>query len=492
MFYNGDLNIMSTCFLKCILPLVNQRSNIDGNEESQLWEDDFLKDPEVNRIPLKHHMQEKAITLRLEAGSQEANYLAAIFPVPKVPTLVLIKYAFPSFHAPSCRHAHVGLKYWLVRVPHWRDVSNNGELKEYIASGVTKDDFTLRLGRALGLGSAADNSRARGSAEVTDPSVPEQTIERGTSHSSDVPTSRRPLTEPLGTPTSDQVDNKVATEQTSPQEPAQGPPRPSGSTSYADTQRKIQQDAKDERERVRKLIDDDKIARRVRETERKAKASGAATEKPTTPNNASTSSKSENCALQIRLFDGSTIRSRFPSSSTLNKEWIDEQRTDDTPYVFKQILSPLPNRNISMTEEVMDVKSLGLMPSATLRSPAGLTLGRCTDTDGGFRLILVPVHEYASSYEGSNTPGLLWRGISGGYRLGSWGLNQIMGSLRNIVNGPATNPTESPSTTTSTTATPANNLRSLRDRHRDTDDHQLYNGNTLNFEPRKDEASDEN
>ncbi|PQE06176.1 UBX domain-containing protein [Rutstroemia sp. NJR-2017a BBW] len=112
-----------------------------------------------------------------------------------------------------------------------------------------------------------------------------------------------------------------------------------------------------------------------------------------------------------------------------------------------------------MTEEVMDVKSLGLMPSATC--------------------ILVPVHEYASSYEGSNTPGLLWRGISGGYRLGSWGLNQIMGSLRNIVNGPATNPTESSSTTTSTTATPANNLRSLRDRHRDTDDHQLYNGNTV-------------
>ncbi|PQE06169.1 UBX domain-containing protein [Rutstroemia sp. NJR-2017a BBW] len=316
MFYNGDLNSginqalseskVVACFvtsnvhllLKCILPLVNQRSNIDGNEESQLWEDDFLKDPE-----LKRHMQEKAITLRLEAGSQEANYLAAIFPVPKVPTL-----------------AHVGLKYWLVGVPHWRDVSNNGELKEYIASGVTKDDFTLRLGRALGLGSAADNSRARGSAEVTDPSVPGRTIERGTSHSSDVPTSRRPLTEPLGTPTSDPVDNKVATEQTSPQESAQGPPRPSGSTSYADTQRKIQQDAKDERERVRKLIDDDKVARRVRETERKAKASGAATEKPTTPNNASTSSKSENCALQIRLFDGSTIRSRFPSSSTLNKE----------------------------------------------------------------------------------------------------------------------------------------------------------------------------
>jgi hypothetical protein len=185
---------------------------------------------------------------------------------------------------------------------------------------VTKDDFTLRLGRALGVGNATDNGRAGGSAEATDPSVPGQTIERGTSHSSDVSASRRALTEPLETPNSAPVDNKVATEHTSPQESAQGPPRPSGSTSYADTQRKIQQDAKEERERVRKLIDADKIARRVRETERKAKASGAPTEKPTSPNNTSTSSKSENCALQIRLFDGSTIRSRFPSSSTLNKE----------------------------------------------------------------------------------------------------------------------------------------------------------------------------
>jgi hypothetical protein len=98
---------------------------------------------------------------------------------------------------------------------------------------------------------------------------------------------------------------------------------------------------------------------------------------------------------------------------------------------------------------------------------------------GGCRLILVPVHEYASSYEGSNTPGLLWRGISGGYRLGSWGLNQILGPLRNIVNGPANNQTESSSSTTSTTATPANNLRTLRDRNRDSEDHQLYNGNTV-------------
>jgi hypothetical protein len=185
---------------------------------------------------------------------------------------------------------------------------------------VTKDDFTLRVGRALGLGNIVDNGRAGGSVEVTDPSVSGQTRETATSHSSDVPTSRQSHAESSEAATSDPVDNKIATEHTSPQEPPQGPSRPSGSTSYADTQRKVQQDAKEERERVRKLIEDDKIARRVRETERKAKASGAATEEPTPPNKESTSSKSQNCALQVRLFDGSTIRSRFPSSSTLNKE----------------------------------------------------------------------------------------------------------------------------------------------------------------------------
>jgi len=38
-------------------------------------------------------LADKAILLKLAAGSQEAGYLAALFPLPKTPTLVIMTYA---------------------------------------------------------------------------------------------------------------------------------------------------------------------------------------------------------------------------------------------------------------------------------------------------------------------------------------------------------------------------------------------------------------
>lgn len=85
----------------------------DGQPESQKWETEFLTDEN-----LREHLAKEAVVLKLQAGSTEAGYLAAIFPLPKTPTLVCIK---------------------------------NGELKEYIASGVSKEEFSNRLAKALGV-----------------------------------------------------------------------------------------------------------------------------------------------------------------------------------------------------------------------------------------------------------------------------------------------------------------------------------------------------
>lgn len=59
----------------------------DGEEESQQWETEFLTEDSV-----KTHLQTKAVTLRLQAGSEEAGYLEALFPVPRKPTVVIIEY----------------------------------------------------------------------------------------------------------------------------------------------------------------------------------------------------------------------------------------------------------------------------------------------------------------------------------------------------------------------------------------------------------------
>ena len=58
----------------------------DEDEESQRWETDYLVDDGV-----QESLRSEAITLRLVAGSDEAGSLEALFPVPKKPTVVVIK-----------------------------------------------------------------------------------------------------------------------------------------------------------------------------------------------------------------------------------------------------------------------------------------------------------------------------------------------------------------------------------------------------------------
>lgn len=59
---------------------------LDGQGESKQWEDDFLAQESVSRL-----LAAQAVCLRLEAASQEAGFLAQIYPIPKNPTLVMIK-----------------------------------------------------------------------------------------------------------------------------------------------------------------------------------------------------------------------------------------------------------------------------------------------------------------------------------------------------------------------------------------------------------------
>jgi hypothetical protein len=101
---------------------------------------------------------------------------------------------------------------------------------------------------------------------------------------------------------------------------------------------------------------------------------------------------SAHCSIQVRLFDGSTIRTRFSSGDSLAEQvrkWIDENRSDTKfPYTFKVLLTPLPNRVIDVTEEGKSLRELGLAPSATL--------------------VLAPVAKAASAYSSA------FEGPSGG------------------------------------------------------------------------------
>jgi hypothetical protein len=195
------------------------------------------------------------------------------------------------------------------------------------------------------------------------------------------------------------------------------------------------------------------------------------------------------CTLQVRLFDATTIRSRFSSQNTLRKDvrqWIDGQRGDgDIPYTFKPVLTPHPNRIITISEEEESLQSLSLIPSATL--------------------ILVPVKDYTSAYEGSPTS-YISRGISAGVGLGSsrstWSLIHRAACLE-AAHPPG--PEFEAENCSSSQASAAANVMTFREEERE--EHQLCNGilqelgftsrhtaNTLwqlNFEPRRDEDEKE-
>ena len=247
---------------------------------------------------------------------------------------------------------------------------------------------------------------------------------------------------------------------------------------YAAQQRKRQQEAKIERDRILQQIEHDKAERKEKEEQRKALAraeveekddSALANEQLKNEINRPKPTRSKECAIQVRMFDGSTIRHKFPSEATLRTDvraWIDKERLDgDIPYTFKQILTPLPNRTLSISDEEESLQSLGLTPSATL--------------------VMVPVQGYTAAYDHQ---GLVSRGASTGYSVIAGGAGMITGALRTVLglgqatvqtNEPQRNPAVGDPEPERRGAGSNINIRTLRDQREGRDAHQLYNGNQV-------------
>ena len=147
--------------------------------------------------------------------------------------------------------------------------------------------------------------------------------------------------------------------------------------SHAQQQRRRQQEARQERERILKIIENDKLERRHRlELQRESNLGDSSANAQIATEVAQAQSKihpppsAKQCALRIRLFDGSSLHSTFPITQNLNthvRVWVDTERTDGAaPYTFKQVMTPNNNRAISISEEMESLETLGLVPNATL------------------------------------------------------------------------------------------------------------------------------
>ncbi|ROV93231.1 hypothetical protein VPNG_09562 [Cytospora leucostoma] len=470
----------------------------DNADESKTWEDDYLKDNTI-----APSLETDAVLLRLEAGSQETGYLAAIFPLPKNPTLVIIK---------------------------------NGELKEYISAGTSREQFITRVSgafQAQALAQSQSQSQAGGAnAPTGDSAASTAAASTGPQHPSNsqipgqdtpappasnhLPAANNTLTQEgearrqAARKERDEAEkrrrekgkaNEEGSQNQDPEKARQDDTKKKAAQQLAERHRK----AREERARVLKRIEDDKAERRARDEARRAERRAAATAAADAvdvdevtaaagepaPASASTSStirrQHDQCAIQVRLFDGSTIRSRFPAGATLAREvrgWIDGARADDnnSPYTFRVILTPLPNRIIDpAAEEGQTLGELGLTPSATLVLAPAERYSRAYPraSESPVSRLIAAVLAFVGSILGAIAGTLTGSGRRGERGDEGGGQESIELQERRSQQGHATGRDGGSGS--------GSRIKGFEDRDDRQKDHQFYNGNSLNFEPRKDE-----
>ncbi|KAI9740123.1 MAG: hypothetical protein M1818_004874 [Claussenomyces sp. TS43310] len=461
MFYKGDLQsgiLKAIQESKCVACFVR-----DEGEESLSWEMDFLKESTLSQIVARN-----AVLLRMQSDSPEAHYLSELYPIPKAPTFIVIR---------------------------------NGQLKEYLSAGSTREDFLKRAKAAL------DEQGPFPASEIdsTDTALPNQfrgrTPSMSESHRStgldsaaaeELPSHDVRNLEQRGV----QMESQQKEQEMRDKAESAGTARtrqavldavkPEDAQKRTDIrytlmQKKRQQAEREERARILKRVEDDKVARREREAVQREQTTVVSTKDPKAhpmasqagPPEQSAATKRAICAVQVRLFDGTTRRSKFSAHDTLGEDvrkWVSEQQDfKDIPYTFKQILTPLPTRTISISQEGESLEALGLCPSVTL--------------------ILVPINEYATAYRREVT-GIVWKGISIGCGYLSSGAGLLAGLLSNFTGNSTGTETSMEHGAVSVPRQGMGTEMRTSNNEAGPSDHQLYNGNNLNFEPRWD--SDDN
>jgi len=335
-------------------------------------------------------------------------------------------------------------------------------VKEQLTPGVTRQDFISRLVNAV-TGELTD-STARSTVQ-SPTSAPPALSEKAKGKQKATNVESKPLS-------STQKESQTARE----------------------ALRKKRQEENEELKRIQARIEADKAERKAqaeaRKAERKLQEQQATQIHqqlfPRTDSKAR--SQAREVHLNVRLFDGHTVRATFPRTATLQDDvrpWIDQEFAVNAetpsarhpPYIFKQILAPLPSKELTMSEEDKALGDIDFAPSATL--------------------VLIPVQGYVDAYNGSGG-GVVGSAVNGvtGVVSGAFGLvSSVVGyvgsSLGSVIGygaAPHNQEQASGSNEGSTASQPAQDsrgtagirVRTLADqRAREPNNQQFYNGNQV-------------
>lgn len=249
---------------------------------------------------------------------------------------------------------------------------------------------------------------------------------------------------------------------------------------WAARQRERERQQREERDRIKAQIRHDQTERRRLEELRRQPAVDLTP--PVAKNPAVSSTRRLNSSevrIQVRTFEGSTLRSSFPRTATIAthvRPWIDSTAKLKTPYNLKIILTPLPTRTIEAAEEEKSLDDLDIT-------------GSCT-------LVMVPVKGFVDSYAPPGS-GIIGSTVSGGYSLLSGSIGAVIGGVRSVLGfGQVTAEQQpAPSSSEETVARPSSGearVRTLADQRDEAQkkNQHFYNGNHLNFIPREDTEDD--
>lgn len=438
MFYRGTLQegiAVAVSQSKAVVCFVR-----DDEELSNVWENEYLADdPTFAQL-----FVEEAITLRLPVGSEGATYLTSFCPIPKLPGLVVIR---------------------------------DGMMREYIIPEISKEDFRARLRAVLEDGGKlsqapqqtqtdAGGSSAAAPAEPTSDPAPAAQLTPPAPQIAQSQSQPAPATNETKTP---RDENKRAQKLS-----AQNPEPPKRATPSKAPSQKPQQQQESR-------INQTKQPNKKTPQPRKA-APGPSTTSKTSGTEARPKPAPKvpkQYRLQIRLFDGSSVRSSFDPSQTIRKDvrpWLDDQMDEKHPFNLKHILTPLPNRTLTIADEEQTLQEyLGFGATANL--------------------VMVPIQSYTEAYTGSGS--LPVRAVSSAYDLATSTVGAAAGYVGSWLGYGQTTASEGSSATEPsasgdairTASRPAGsrgpNIRTLADQRREQGNNQFYNGNQLNFQPRE-------
>lgn len=345
-------------------------------------------------------------------------------------------------------------------------------LREYIVPDISKEDFRSRLQAAF------DDSKP--ASQVDAPQAPQtgagENVATGATASASLaatstpaaPSRPQPEAKPASNETQAHREDTRAVDNV--REPKKTPKQEKSSQSVSQTTPK-------QKEEERKTSQPKQPEKRKAVQERKGTPTVSASHNKKTddaePRPRPKPGPPTQYRLQVRLFDGSSIRSSFAPSQTISRDvrpWINQQTVESHPYNLKHILTPLPNRTLTIVDEEQTLQELNLGATANL--------------------VMVPIQSYSEAYAGLG-PSIPVRAASTAYDIasnavgtatgfiGSWlGYGQTAPATAATAGSP-TGPAGRGQTAGRPAASQNSNIRTLADQRREQGDSQLYNGNQV-------------